>query len=82
MREGRRYGLSADQTADIWQRWKVGASCHCVRLEPAIMISCDDNFVPMRLTTEPCVDVNDLARRVSIGHEIARMDQNVAIGNT
>ena len=36
----------------------------------------------MRLTTKPCVEVDDLARRVPIGHEVARMDQNVAIGNT
>jgi hypothetical protein len=53
-----------------------------VRFEQAIMISCDDNFVPMWLPTKPCVEVDDLARRVPIGHEVARMDQNVAIGNT
>ncbi len=28
MRQGRRYGLSAEQKADIWQRWKVGESLH------------------------------------------------------
>src|SRR5665213_1697607 len=45
------------------------------------MVSSDDNFVCMRLTTKPCVEVDDLARRVSIGHEIARMNQDVAIGH-
>jgi IS30 family transposase len=28
MRQGRQYGLSAEQKADIWQRWKVGESLH------------------------------------------------------
>ncbi len=28
MRQGRRYGLSAEQKAEIWQRWKVGESLH------------------------------------------------------
>ena len=28
MRQGRRYGLSAEQKADIWQRWKAGESLH------------------------------------------------------
>ena len=46
------------------------------------MVSSYDNLVCMRLTTKPCVEVDDLARRVPIGHEVARMDQNVAIGNT
>jgi hypothetical protein len=45
------------------------------------MVSSDDNLVCMRLTTKPCVEVDDLARRVPIGHEISRMDQDVAIGN-
>ena len=49
-------------------------------IEQPIMVSGDDNLVCMRLTTEPCVEVNDLARRIAIGHEIARMNQDVAIG--
>src|SRR5580698_551458 len=28
MRQGRRYGLSSAQKADIWHRWKVGESLH------------------------------------------------------
>ena len=28
MRQGRRYGLSAEQKADIWCRWKAGESLH------------------------------------------------------
>jgi len=28
MRQGRRYGLSAEQKADIWHRWKAGESLH------------------------------------------------------
>jgi IS30 family transposase len=28
MRQGRRYGLSGEQKADIWQRWKAGESLH------------------------------------------------------
>ena len=28
MRQGRRYGLSAAQKADIWRRWKAGESLH------------------------------------------------------
>ena len=28
MRCGRRYGLSAEQKADIWHRWKSGESLH------------------------------------------------------
>jgi hypothetical protein len=28
MRRGRRYGLSAEQKADIWDRWKAGESLH------------------------------------------------------
>jgi len=28
VRQGRRYGLSAEQKAQIWQRWKVGESLH------------------------------------------------------
>ena len=28
MRRGRRYGLSAEQKADIWHRWKSGESLH------------------------------------------------------
>jgi len=28
MRHGRRYGLSAEQKADIWRRWKAGESLH------------------------------------------------------
>ena len=28
MRQGRRYGLSAEQKADIWRRWKTGESLH------------------------------------------------------
>ena len=44
------------------------------------MISCDDNFVPIWLAAEPCVEVDDLARRIAIGHEIARMNQDVALG--
>ena len=28
MRQGRRYGLSAEQKADIWRRWKAGDSLH------------------------------------------------------
>ena len=28
MKQGRRYGLSAEQKADIWQRWKIGESLH------------------------------------------------------
>jgi len=28
MRQGRRYGLSAEQKADIWRRWKSGESLH------------------------------------------------------
>src|SRR5208283_4524572 len=28
MRQGRRYGLSAAEKADIWHRWKVGESLH------------------------------------------------------
>ena len=28
MRQGRRYGLSAGQKADIWRRWKAGESLH------------------------------------------------------
>jgi hypothetical protein len=46
------------------------------------MVSGDDNLVCMRLTSKPCVEVDDLARRIPVGHEIARMDQDVAIGNT
>jgi hypothetical protein len=44
------------------------------------MISCDDNLVRMRLPAEPYVEVDDLARRVSIGHEIARMNQDSPSG--
>ena len=28
MRQGRRYGLSAEQKAEIWDRWKAGESLH------------------------------------------------------
>ena len=28
MGQGRRYGLSAEQKADIWHRWKAGESLH------------------------------------------------------
>jgi hypothetical protein len=28
MRQGRRYGLTGEQKADIWRRWKVGESLH------------------------------------------------------
>src|ERR1700761_6002975 len=28
MRQGRRYGLSAEQKTDIWRRWKAGESLH------------------------------------------------------
>jgi IS30 family transposase len=28
MRRGRRYGLSREQKADIWHRWKAGESLH------------------------------------------------------
>ena len=28
MRQGRRFGLSAEQKADIWRRWKAGESLH------------------------------------------------------
>jgi hypothetical protein len=28
MRQGRRYGLSAEQKADVWHRWKTGESLH------------------------------------------------------
>ena len=28
MREGRRFGLSAEQKACIWRRWKAGESLH------------------------------------------------------
>jgi IS30 family transposase len=28
MKRGRRYGLSAEQKADIWRRWKAGESLH------------------------------------------------------
>jgi IS30 family transposase len=28
MRQGRRYGLSAEQRAEIWRRWKAGESLH------------------------------------------------------
>ena len=28
MRQGRRHGLSAEQKADIWRRWKLGESLH------------------------------------------------------
>jgi IS30 family transposase len=28
MRQGRRYGLSAAQRAEIWRRWKAGESLH------------------------------------------------------
>src|SRR6202043_3486495 len=28
MRQGRRYGLSAEQKADLWRRWKAGESLH------------------------------------------------------
>jgi hypothetical protein len=28
MRQGRRYGLSAAEKADIWRRWKAGESLH------------------------------------------------------
>jgi hypothetical protein len=28
MRQGRRYGLSVEQKADIWRRWKAGESLH------------------------------------------------------
>ena len=28
MRQGRRFGLSAEQKADIWRRWKLGESLH------------------------------------------------------
>jgi IS30 family transposase len=28
MKQGRRYGLSAEQKADIWRRWKTGESLH------------------------------------------------------
>ena len=28
MRQGRRYGLSAEQKAEIWRRWKAGESWH------------------------------------------------------
>jgi IS30 family transposase len=28
MRQGRRYGLTAEQKADIWRRWKAGESLH------------------------------------------------------
>src|SRR5450631_4029114 len=28
MRQGRRYGLSAEQKAEIWRRWKTGESLH------------------------------------------------------
>ena len=28
MRQGRRYGLSAEQKEDIWRRWKAGESLH------------------------------------------------------
>jgi DNA-binding CsgD family transcriptional regulator len=28
MRQGRRYGLSAEQRTDIWRRWKAGESLH------------------------------------------------------
>jgi hypothetical protein len=31
MRQGRRYGLSAGQKADIWSRWKAGESLHEIR---------------------------------------------------
>ena len=28
MRQGRRYGLSAEQRTDLWRRWKAGESLH------------------------------------------------------
>jgi hypothetical protein len=28
MRQGRRYGLSAEQRAEIWRRWKAGESLY------------------------------------------------------
>jgi hypothetical protein len=34
----------------------------------------------MWLPAEPCVEVDDLARRIAIGHEIARMNQDVTLG--
>jgi hypothetical protein len=30
MRQGRRHGLSAEQKAYIWQRWKAGESLHAI----------------------------------------------------
>jgi DNA-binding CsgD family transcriptional regulator len=30
MRQGRRYGLSAEQRADIWRRWKAGESLQAI----------------------------------------------------
>jgi hypothetical protein len=45
------------------------------------MVSGDDNLLCMRLTGKPCVEVDDLARRIPVGHEVSRMDQDVAIGH-
>ena len=28
MKQGRRYGLSVEQKADIWRRWRAGESLH------------------------------------------------------
>jgi len=28
MKEGRRFGLSAEQKLDVWRRWKAGETLH------------------------------------------------------
>ena len=50
-----------------------------MRLEQTINVPRDDDLVPVRLATEPRVEIDDLAGRVSVVYEVPRMDQNVAV---
>lgn len=44
------------------------------------MIARDDNFVAVWLLTEPVIETGNLAQAVAVRHEIACVDQNIAIG--
>jgi IS30 family transposase len=92
MRQGRRYGLSAEQKAGVWRRWKAGESLHeigraCGKDHGSIqfLLSQHGGIVPAvrrrSLLTLTLVEREDISRGIASGlsiREIARGLQRAA----
>src|ERR1700751_36664 len=84
MRQGRRYGLSAEQKADIWRRWKAGESLHEIGRafgkdhgSIQFLLSQHGGVVPAVRRRSPgtltLAEREDISRGIASGSSVAKM---------